>query len=248
MDVQRKDAQFATGKSLRGGIPVCWPWFGPHARDCTLPSHGPARTAAWQPVAAAALDDGSTRISFELIMNDTLAGLCGHALRVQLHVSIGESLSLMLETTNLGDSPFTLTQALHSYFNVGDVRQTTLTGLDGCAYIDKAGGANADKVQHGDVHISDETDRIYLATGERDCSIIDPLLKRKIIIRSSGSDSMVVWNPWTDVAARMGDLGSDGYLHMLCVETTNAASDARQLAAGATHRLGTEYMTQALAG
>jgi len=239
-----EEATFAPGKSLRGGVPICWPWFGSHASDASLPGHGPARTVDWQPVASESLNDGRTRISFELMETDKTRQMCAHPLRVQLHVTVGSSLALELETTNLGNSVFTLGAALHTYFAVGDVRLAHIEGLDGCAYIDKMDGALR-KQQHGSLSITEETDRIYLDTGSRS-EIIDPFLGRRIVIESSGSASMVVWNPWIETANKMGDLGTDGYLNMLCVETANASDDVVQIAAGSTHRMLAEYSSEAL--
>jgi len=239
------DATYAAGKSLRGGVPICWPWFGPHASDAALPGHGPARTSNWVPVAARACDDGSTHLSFEMVQNDHIRQQCGHPLSVQLHVTVGSSLRLELETANRGAEPFTLGEAFHTYFQVGDVRQARIEGLDGCEYIDKVDGGQL-KQQHGVVGVDAETDRIYLGSGER-YRIIDPVMGRSIEICAEGSDSVVVWNPWIETAAKMGDLGEDGYLHMLCVETTNAASDTVQLAPGATHVMVASYSSAPLA-
>jgi len=238
------DATFAAGKSLRGGIPVCWPWFGPHPSDNSLPGHGPARTSLWQPTASAALDDGASRISFTLEQTERVKTVCGHPLQVQLHITVGSALSLTLETTNLGDTPFILSDALHTYFKVGDVRQAQIEGLTGCDYLDKMDNM-AHKQQVGAVTIEAETDRIYLNT-QGNFTIIDPVMQRKIIISSQGSAATIVWNPWIAQAKKMGDLGDDGYLNMLCVENANAASDCIHLAAGATHCLTTSYATEAL--
>lgn len=239
-----EEARFAPGKSLRGGIPVCWPWFGPHDSDSSLPAHGPARTSMWQPVAAEAMVDGRTRVSFELIQDERLREICGHPLDVQLQVTVGSSLHLQLETTNRGRMPFTLGQALHTYFLVGDVRLAHVDGLDGCTYIDKV-DQGQQKQQHGVVTISEETDRIYLETDDSQ-EIVDPVMGRKIVIQSMGSHSTVVWNPWEATAQKMEDLGPDGYLNMLCVETTNAADDQVQLAPGASHTLVAEYHAELL--
>ncbi len=239
-----EDAVFAPGKSLRGGVPICWPWFGPHVSDSSLPSHGPARTADWKPVSVSAVEDGSTQLSFDMIPTDKIRSQTGHPLSVQLHVTVGRSLRLALETTNLGAEPFTLGEALHTYFQVGDARQIRIEGLDGCEYIDKMDGGKT-RAQHGAVGISAETDRIYLGTGDR-CRIIDPVMGRSIEIHSEGSASTVVWNPWLETAAKMGDLGEDGYLHMVCVETANAATDVVQLAPGASHHLVAQYSSAPL--
>jgi len=243
------EATYAPGKSLRGGVPVCWPWFGPHGSDSSLPGHGPARTLDWQPVASQALNDGQTKVSFELLQDGRVQGervrkMCGHDLNVRLHVTVGASLQLEIETSNQGATAFTLGQALHTYFQVGDVRLAHVEGLDGCEYIDKMDGGQR-KQQHGAVTISGETDRIYLGSGKRQ-EIIDPAMGRKIVIQSEGSASTIVWNPWIETAAKMGDLGPDGYLNMLCVETANAADDVVEIAPGATYRMRADYSSETL--
>ena len=238
------EARFASGKSLRGGVPVCWPWFGPHATDASLPGHGPARTTQWVPVASETHPDGRTSMSFELLQDERVREMCPHPLSVQLHVTVGCDLLLELETTNLGDMPFTLGEALHTYFLVGDVRKVLIEGLDGCEYIDKMDGG-ARRQQEGALGLVEETDRIYLGTGES-CAILDSTMGRRISIESRGSSSLVVWNPWEKSAEKMGDLGPDGYLRMLCVETANAADDVVQLSPGATHCLVAAYSSRPL--
>jgi len=165
-------------------------------------------------------------------------------LRVQLHITVGRSLLLSLETANLGESVYTLGEALHTYFQVGDVRKVKIEGLEGCTYIDKMDGGERKK-QDGPVVISSESDRIYLDTPNC-CEIIDPVMSRIIRICCEGSKSVVVWNPWVETAEKMGDLGDEGYLKMLCVETANAADDVVQLEPGATHCMVTEYCSRAL--
>ncbi len=238
------DATFAKGKSLRGGIPVCWPWFGPHASNSSFPGHGPARTSDWQVINSCSNDDGSTSVSLAFIANEASAQQFGNDVSARLHITVGTALHIALETTNNSGSDFTLSQALHTYFNVGDVRQCRTEGLDGCSYIDKM-DAGMIKQQAGAIAITAETDRIYLNTSSP-FEIIDPALSRKIMITSESSASTVVWNPWIETANKMGDLGADGYLNMLCVETANAADDAITLAPGATHRLSATYSSQAL--
>jgi D-hexose-6-phosphate mutarotase len=238
------EAKYAPGKSLRGGVPICWPWFGPHASDSSRPGHGPARTVDWQPVFSKALKDGRTKLSFELVQSEKVRELCAHPLRVQLHITVGKSLLLSLETANLGETDYTLGEALHTYFMVGDVRQVKVEGLEGCTYIDKMDGG-ARKKQDGPVTIGAEADRIYLETPNC-CEIVDPVMDRIIRICCEGSASVVVWNPWAETAAKMGDLGTDGYLRMLCVETANAADDVVQLPPAATHCMVAEYCSRPL--
>jgi len=237
-------ARYAPGKSLRGGVPICWPWFGPHLSEPSLPGHGPARTEDWKPAGSEALADGRTRVSFEFVDSDRTRQMIGHKLAAQLHVTVGCNLQLELETTNLDDRPYTLSDALHTYFLVGDVREVHIEGLHDCQYVDKMDAGNC-KRQFGNLSITEQTDRIYLGTGSR-CEIADPVMGRKIAIESAGSASTVVWNPWTETAEKMGDLGPSGHLRMLCVETANAGEDAVQLAPGASHRLSAEYSSRSL--
>lgn len=233
-------AKLAPGKSIRGGIPLCWPWFGPHERDAKLPGHGFARTVPWALEAARLLPDGRLRLEFALIESETTRAQWPHACTARHVITIGQELEVALETTNTGAAPFTLGQALHTYFVVGDVRQVSVLGLEGCTYLDKvAGGARAQQV--GPLSFSGETDRVYFGTSGY-CVIRDPVLAREIIITATGSRSTVVWTPWAEKAAKMGDFGSaDGWLDMLCVENANALDDVIVLAPGQSHCLAAQY-------
>lgn len=239
-----EQAKYAAGKSIRGGVPVCWPWFGPHATDAKLPGHGYARTVDWRLVQVIPLDDGRIQLAFELEDTPATRAQEPHPLRVRNIVTVGATLQVELVTTNLGSTPYVLGDALHTYFHVGDVTRASMHGLEGCDYIDKVDGG-ARKQQGGPVTISGEVDRIYLGTGNC-CEIRDPALGRRIVIRSRHSASTIVWNPGVEKAEKMGDFGTDGYLHMLCVETANAAEDVVTLAPGAQHQLVAEYSVATL--
>lgn len=240
-----KLAKYAPGKSIRGGVPVCWPWFGPHAGNPQFPGHGFARTVPWALVATKALPDGRVRLEFELIQSEATRAQWPHESVVRNIVTVGEELEVELVTTNTGKMPFELGQALHTYFVVGDIRQATVAGLEGCEYLDKVSGGR--KRQQGQVTFTQETDRIYLGT-HGCCGILDPVLDRTILITSTGSRSTVVWNPWTEKAAKMGDFGDEGPWRMVCVETANAADDVITLKAGETHRLAAQYRVLAARG
>jgi glucose-6-phosphate 1-epimerase len=210
-----EDATFAAGKSVRGGVPICWPWFGAHESNKTFPSHGFARTTSWQALSTEALDDGNTRISFTTQPTKENAEMWPADTTVQFQLTIGQKLQLELITHNNGEQPITISQALHTYFNVGDVSKLKLHGLDDTFYLDKTDNLKR-KHQRGPVTINEEVDRIYLDTTS-DCVIEDEELKRNIIIVKCGSHSTVVWNPWQEIADKMGDLGEQGYKKMLCV-------------------------------
>lgn len=234
-----KFAKFAPGKSIRGGVPVCWPWFGAHASNAQFPGHGFARTVPWDLVQATLLPDHRLRLEFELVQSAATRAQWPQASAVKNIVTVGPELEVELATSNTGTTPFQLGQALHTYFAIGDIRQATLGGLDAGDYLDKVDGGLR-KSQRGAVAFTGETDRIYLATRGH-CEIHDPVLGRRILITSTGSQSTVVWNPWTEKADKMGDFGPDGHLGMVCVETANAAEDVIQLAPGATHRMTAQY-------
>ncbi len=237
-------AQKQTGKSIRGGVPVCWPWFGAHADNASLPAHGFARTVPWRLNQAQTLPNGAIRLAFELSPATAADAPWAQISSVRNIITIGETLRHELITTNLSDKPMMLGEALHTYFLVGDVRKVSVNGLEGRDYLDKVRDFQRD-TQQGPVKFHGEVDRIYLDTPAV-TEIRDPLLKRRIVIRSQGSRTTVVWNPWAEKAVHMGDLGPDGYLNMLCVETANAAEDIVTLAPGAQHRMVAHYFIEAL--
>ena len=233
------EAVYKPGKSLRGGVPVCWPWFGAHESNPDLPGHGFARNKPWGVKKAEALDDGATRVTLILKQDAETADMCPQRCELTLTVTVGETLTLALATSNLSAQPITITEALHTYFHVGDIAKVSVSGLEGASYMDKVDGG-AYRKQEGPITIEGETDRVYLnAKGE--CIIHDNALNRRIHIAKEHGRSTVVWNPWAEKGAAFGDMGTDGYRNMLCVESANALSDAQTIQAGAEHTLTTEY-------
>jgi glucose-6-phosphate 1-epimerase len=234
-----EQANFTVGKSVRGGVPICWPWFGAHESNANFPAHGFARTTLWQVLNTQALTDGSTCIVFTLLPNTDNAGMWPADTRVQFQLTIGKKLEMELLTHNEGSLPVTITQALHAYFNVADVSELVLHGLEDTDYLDKVDDFQR-KHQQGAITIDQEVDRIYLDTVS-DCVIEDKKLKRKIKIAKTSSHTTVVWNPWQESAKKMGDLGEQGYKRMLCVESANVANDAVVIPPGETHKLSVQY-------
>jgi len=232
-------AIYTAGKSVRGGVPVCWPWFGPHATETGFPAHGFARTQCWEMLQVQQLSDGCTTLSLRLLQDANTRLLWPHDAELLLLVNVGECLQMDLLTRNTGSEAFTVTQALHTYFAISDVREVSVRGLEEVAYIDKvADGAR--EVQSGPVTFCAETDRIYLDQGG-ECVIDDPGLQRRICIRREGSRSTVVWNPWAEKSVAMADMGEGAYRGMLCVEAANAAEDAVRIEPGGEHRLQVSY-------
>lgn len=241
-----RDAKLAAGKSIRGGVPVCWPWFGAHAAEPGFPAHGYARTVPWQMVESGTEPDGATRLTLRLTGNERTYAQWPHDARLELIVRVGETLRMELSTENAGASAIVVGEALHAYFRIGDIGAARVTGLAGCDYWDKAGGGSTLKKQDGIIRFEGETDRVYVNTAA-ECAIEDDGLGRRIRIAKSGSLSTVVWTPWTAKAERMGDLGQpDGWREMLCVESANAIDNTVTVAAGSRHTLIVEYRAESL--
>lgn len=228
-------AKLGTGKAVRGGIPICWPWFGPHPEGGGRPAHGFVRTQFWRVVCATAAG-AATRLT--LACEEGVDGHphWPHSARLHLEIALGRTLSLSLTTQNTGPSAFELTQALHSYFRIADITSVEVRGLETVRFIDQLDPAGL-KSEPGPVRISGEVDRIYQSLTTPVTIRDDPA--RLIEIASRGSASAVLWNPWIEKSARLGDMGCDGYRHMLCFETANAGADAVTLAPGESHTLTT---------
>lgn len=230
-------AHHQAGQAIRGGVPVCWPWFGADPQGLGRPAHGVARTRLWSVRGTATTPAGDTQITLDLVDTPETRAIWPHAFQLVLEITVGATLRLALGTRNTGKTPFHITQALHSYFAVGDIAQTTVTGLDGCRYIDKATGAGgAMPSQKGAVIIAAEIDRIYTGAPAV-LTIEDAALERRIRIASAGSHTTVVWNPGAVIAAGMADLEDDAYQRFVCVETANAADEVVTVPAGGGHRL-----------
>lgn len=236
-------AREVRGKSLRGGAPVCWPWFGPHPGG-TLPAHGFARNVDWELTAAGRAEDGAIELDFALHDSAATRALWPHAFALALRMHIGDELELELLSENRGAEEFLLGEALHTYFQVGDIGAVAVEGLEGCTFVDSAAGGVRGR-QEGAIGFTGEFDRVYLGVpGE--ARIVDRQLGRCIRVRQSGAAAMVVWNPWDAKAARLGDLGDGvqgrgGWRDMVCVESANALDHVVRVAPGATHRLAVRY-------
>ncbi len=235
------------GKSIRGGVPVCWPWFGPHGADPALPAHGFARGLAWNVCDSGRTARGETRLTLALEQDAHTRSLWPHDFRLELHLTIGQVLRIELVTINTGEREFLVGEALHTYFAVGDIGSVRVLGLEQTRYVDKT-RADAKLLQSGAIGFGEEVDRVYLDS-ESECVIDDELLGRRIFIAKRGSRSTVVWNPWEQKALKMGDLGAGahgqgGWREMVCVESGNALENAVRVAPGEKHRLEVSYRVQ----
>lgn len=250
-------ARYIPGKAIRGGIPVCWPWFGAATAGAaaptpTGPAHGFVRTQAWQFDGAQALADGATRLSLSVADNAETRALWPAAFALELRVTVGRALDLELVSRNTGAVSLRISEALHTYFRVGDIGAVTVHGLAGAGYFDAAAAAAGEPAPHerpagspasDPIGFAGEVDRVYDHRGP--CRIDDPRLGRRIHVATSGSASTVVWNPWDAKAVRLGDLGEHGWREMVCVESGNARAHGVHLAPGASHGLAVRYHVDA---
>ena len=227
---------YQSGKAIRGGIPICWPWFGADPINQGRPNHGFVRNRLWQVFSTETLSDGSTKVVLGMVDTDDTQAIWPHSFNLTIEITVSHSLNVELVTRNTGDQSFTLTQALHSYFTVGDISHTQVVGLAGTNYLDKVAGY-AQRAQIGDIEIVEEVDRIYQNVPPS-LIIDDAALGREIRIASSGSNTAIVWNPWSGNSAEMADLKDDDYQRFICVETANAADEVVEVPAGGEYRLG----------
>lgn len=231
-------AEYAAGRAIRGGVPVCWPWFGPGRPGDLSPSHGFARTTTWRPVVEESGTD-LVRWVWELTAAD-VGGVPGaehfpHRFTAQLAVEVTDAATITLTIRNEDRQPFDYEAALHSYLHVGDVRRVTVTGLAGAPYLDKVSGERL--TQQGDLGLTGETDRVYRSAGP--VEVHDPVLNRTLTVAKSGSPETVIWNPWDEKAASMSDLGDREWTQMLCVEAAAVGTGAPRLAPGEAQSLST---------
>lgn len=227
---------FAPGKAIRGGVPIIFPWFGPRGDGKPGPAHGFARSMEWTIEGAKLCSGGNVEITFTLAPNDATRGFGYSAFHLCFRLTIGRELEMELEVRNDGQAPLTCEEALHTYFAIGDIRQVSVSGLEGTAYIDKTDGFKRKKLGNESVLIAKETDQVHLST-QATCVVHDPVWNRRIVVEKSGSESTVVWNPWIDKTKGMSDMAQGGWQEMICVETANAADNTVHLSPGASHKL-----------
>ncbi len=219
--------------AIRGGVPVCWPYFGRQGQSAEVPQHGFARNTRWT------LTDSSFDSEGVATIELSLPERTGTPLRLSQTLHIGHELRQSLTTRNNGKETVAFTQALHTYFHVGDAERVQVSGLDGLTYADKYDGN--EHVHSGEWNLQDprdpgRSDRIYHRTGNR-FALIDPVLGRRIDLTTSGSHSLVVWNPGASGIAAIGDAPADGWHRFVCLEAANAGEDVVSLAPGQTHAL-----------
>lgn len=234
---------FDRKKAIRGGVPVCFPWFGPRANDPrpdgkASPAHGFARTALWQVQSVTLEENGRVRLEMLLKSNDDTKALWEADFEATLIASLGHTLQVTLEVRNTGSDELDYEEALHTYLEVGDVEKVQLLGLEGTKYVDKVDGAQQKQSGRGPLMLRDETDSVFHGTKSA-VTIVDPLLGRHLKVEKTGSMSTVVWNPWLVKAQAMPDVGGEAWRSFVCVEAANTGPHRVMLPAGAVHATST---------
>ncbi|MEM6391170.1 MAG: D-hexose-6-phosphate mutarotase [Planctomycetota bacterium] len=231
-----KHAVFAPNTAIRGGIPLCFPWFAAHPSDPDAPSHGTARTSPWT-LTHLHLDDDHTA---HLTLNQTL-----DPFQAQYDITLNDTLDLRFTTTNPTDQPQRFELALHTYLTVADIHHVQVLGLENTDYLDNANNRSPHTQNDQPITFTQETDRLYINTPAT-VHAEDPGHNRRITVAKTGSQSTIVWNPWTNKSARLADFGDDEWPGMLCIESANAGPNALTLDPGQSQTLTTTISTEPL--
>jgi glucose-6-phosphate 1-epimerase len=226
------ESRWEAGRAIRGGVPICFPWFGGKADDASAPAHGFVRTKAWELESITQHGESIAVCLFTQSSAETKRWWPAD-FRASLRATFASELKLELDVRNLGATPIRFEEALHTYLRVGDIQQARVEGLDGVAYVDKT-DANSQKKQQGTITIVSETDRVYLNTTSA-LELHDPVLGRRIRAAKAHSLTTVVWNPWVAKAQALADFGDAEWKEMICLETCNVGDFAIELTPGQSH-------------
>jgi glucose-6-phosphate 1-epimerase len=227
-------SRWQDGQAIRGGIPICFPWFRAKVDDPHAPAHGFVRTRTWQ-LESIMEKEGAVTVSMFIESDGQTRRWWPAEFRLVHRVTFGSELRLELACTNTGTTPLRFEEALHTYNRVADVANVCLQGLDGVRFLDNT-DSNKEKTQRGDVKIASQTDNAFFHT-HNSVDLIDPMLQRRIRLQKENSFATVVWNPWREGAAGLADLGHDEWMQFVCVEASNILETAVTLAPGQEHKI-----------
>lgn len=227
-------SRWEDGQAIRGGIPICFPWFRGKANDAQAPAHGLVRTKAWQ-LESIVENPGGVAVSLFTESDERTQRWWPGEFRLVHRATFSSELTLELVCTNTGTTPLRFEEALHTYNRVADVHDVRLQGLDAVRFLDNT-DSNREKTQSGDVAIVSQTDNAYLNT-RNEVDLLDPVMRRRIRLQKTNSLITVVWNPWREAAKGMRDLGDNEWTQFLCAEASNILDGAVDLHPGQEHKM-----------
>lgn len=195
-------------KPIRGGLPLCWPWFGPHATDSSKPGHGFARNSLWQVVSQTA-----DSLLLELTPNTLSQNIFPYAFKAQLEIKLSDVLELALTTQNLDSQPFDLTQAYHSYLSIEDMAKVRVSGVNANKLQDKLTKSETPFQQDTLTDLVPPFDQVYW--GQHTAMTLSSGLPA-LSMESKAMDAMVVWNPGAE--GKFADIAEDAWQDFICVE------------------------------
>ena len=227
-------SRWQEGQAIRGGIPICFPWFRAKADDPKAPAHGFVRTRSWH-LESIVQEEPGVVVNMSIESDDQTRRWWPADFHLLYHVVFGSELTLELTCSNTGKADLRFEEALHTYNRVSDVANVRLQGLDAVQFLDNT-DSNRAKVQQGDVTIASTTDNAFMGT-HNDVDLIDPKLGRYIRLKKANSGTTVVWNPWSEGGARLRDLSDGEWTQFLCVEASNILGASVSLAPGEKHKM-----------
>lgn len=231
-------------KPVRGGVPVCWPWFGKGA-ETGQPAHGFVRNMVWHLDDVRDLESGVTEVVMSCEANENTLAVWPHSFHLQLKVEIGETLALTLTTTNPNDHDLVITEALHTYFKVTQAAGLVIKGLEGATHLDKLAENAPAVTQTGALTLQPPMDSVFLNQTGR-VTVEDAVGGRVITIDKAHSMSSVVWNPGAEIVKGFDDIPADDWPHFVCVESGNVLEDAVTVASGEKHALKVVYAIESI--
>jgi len=225
-------SDFAPGKPIRGGIPIAFPWFANDRKKDRIdghpgPSHGFARIQDWTLESVVGSSPEGANLVFTLGPTDMSRSMGYADFSLRLQFVIGQSLTMLMNVTNTGKETMSYEQAFHTYYEVADIHEVFVSGLEPTSFIDKTDAMQVKPAEHEPIRFTKTLDRVYNHT-RANLTINDVAGRRKILLRKTGSNTTVVWNPWGPLA----DLGEWDWHSMVAVEVANAGDDAITLAPG----------------
>jgi glucose-6-phosphate 1-epimerase len=229
-------SSFEPGKPIRGGVPICFPWFGARQDGQPGAAHGFARLVEWELTKAEPAGNGAVELNFRFVSSQATREQWDGDFELHYMVRVGTTLGLELRVRNTSDRPIRFEEALHTYLSVSDAKQVSIEGLGGVTYSDRVGTPHTETESTAPIRITAETDRVYLDT-RATCVVHDPGGQRRLVVEKAGSDATVVWNPWIAKAKAMPDFGDDEWPSMLCIETCNVGEHRVTIAPGQSHTM-----------